>query len=394
MQAGSVELFVEKVKSARQILDSLKAEENRLYGITQDIKEYRQQVKTLAEHHNIPLDDSIADATIWTEQLKGLLTTATEKQAHRENAGNTLPDLKRQYQTANTALKRDADKKDELLKAAKANNVEEFRRKANDWRQMQDTISERDKKRLRLRTMWRDKHTDEELAKMFQDRTEEDLKDERSCLDASLSELRTSRNDNTEERGKLEGDLASMDGDDQASIAQEEREVQRTQANELAEEWSTLMLAQWLLERARRKYENERQPAVIQSASVWFAKMTSGRYAHIVPPADGTSGFSVVDRRERPKTPSQLSRGTQDQLYLALRFGLLQSLGHPGEQLPVIVDEALVNCDPDRAKVVASAFAELARTNQVLVMTCHPWMRDLFLNASDDVKVVELESKA
>ncbi|MFP6571654.1 MAG: hypothetical protein VB674_03470, partial [Vicinamibacterales bacterium] len=85
--------------------------------------------------------------------------------------------------------------------------------------------------------------------------------------------------------------------------------------------------------------------------------------------------------------------GTQDQLYLALRFGLIQSLGNPGdpgERLPIIVDEALVNCDPKRAKVAARAFVDLAATNQVLVMTCHPWVRDLFVEVSQDVQVVEL----
>jgi len=100
----------------------------------------------------------------------------------------------------------------------------------------------------------------------------------------------------------------------------------------------------------------------------------------------------VIDRHERIKKPNQLSRGTKDQLYLSLRFGLIQSLESYGERLPVIVDEALVNCDPDRARVAVEAFAELARTNQVLVMTCHPWMRDLFEEVSPNTKVIELDS--
>ena len=51
-----------------------------------------------------------------------------------------------------------------------------------------------------------------------------------------------------------------------------------------------------------------------------------------------------------------------------------------------------MNCDPDRARVAVEAFAELARTNQVLVMTGHPWMRDLFEEVSPNTKVIELDS--
>jgi uncharacterized protein YhaN len=38
----------------------------------------------------------------------------------------------------------------------------------------------------------------------------------------------------------------------------------------------------------------------------------------------------------------------------------------------VIVDDVLVNFDPERAARAAEAFALLAQTHQVLVFTCHP----------------------
>jgi uncharacterized protein YhaN len=389
LQVQNGELFVEKVKNARTVIELLKVEEKRLYGITQDIKEYRQQVEALAERHDIPLDASITDATIWTEQIKDLLEKANKEQENRENTRKSLSALKVGHKTACAALNRESDKLNELLKASKARDVEEFRRLAKESLRIQDVKSSREEARGQFRAMWRNEYTDEELAKMFHDCTKDDLEGRLNRVDDWLSELRTSQEEDLKEQATLEATRESMDGDEQASQYRAEREVMRTEANALAEEWSTLIVAQWLLEKARRKYEDERQPAVIQSASGWFTQMTDGRYTKIVPQAEGNSEFAVLDRRERTKTPAQLSRGTQDQLYLALRFGLIHN---HGERLPVIVDEALVNCDPDRAKVAASAFAELARTNQVLVMTCHPWMRDLFVQASPDAKVVDLGS--
>ena len=392
LKPDQVDTFIAHVKTTRETIKSLRKEEKRLYGVEQDIKEYRQDVKKLAGQHDIPLDESVTDATVWTEQIKTRLEQANKEQTDRKNAKNSLQKLTIRQKTAIAQLTRELNNKSDLLKAAKAKDVEEFRRKANEWDQLQQTRSEFEQKREQLCGMWMNDHPYDDLAKKCQAKTEREITDELQRLETALSGLANRHKDEMKERADLESARKSMDGDDKASKYRMEREVEQTQANELAEEWSTLIVAQWLLEQARRKYEKERQPAVIEKASIWFERMTGRRYARIVPPVDGTGEFSVIDRHERTKKPNQLSRGTKDQLYLSLRFGLIQSLESHGERLPVIVDEALVNCDPDRARVAVEAFAELARTNQVLVMTCHPWMRDLFEEVSPNTKVIELDS--
>ena len=75
--------------------------------------------------------------------------------------------------------------------------------------------------------------------------------------------------------------------------------------------------------------------------------MTCGRYESVFSPL-GSSEIHVTDSEGRSKQPHQLSRGTREQLFLALRFGLIRELAQRSERLPVIVDEALVNFDPDR----------------------------------------------
>jgi len=87
-----------------------------------------------------------------------------------------------------------------------------------------------------------------------------------------------------------------------------------------------------------------------------------------------------------------LSRGTREQLYLSLRFGLIREFGERTERLPVVVDEVLVNFDPKRAGRAARAFAELANTNQVLVFTCHPEIVQQFQEACADAQIYKLES--
>ena len=86
-----------------------------------------------------------------------------------------------------------------------------------------------------------------------------------------------------------------------------------------------------------------------------------------------------------------MSRGTREQLYLSLRFGLIREFGERTERLPVVVDEVLVNFDPKRAGRAARAFAELANTNQVLVFTCHPETVALFTDVASETQVIQID---
>jgi len=67
-----------------------------------------------------------------------------------------------------------------------------------------------------------------------------------------------------------------------------------------------------------------------------------------------------------------LSTGTAEQLYLAMRFGLVEHFGREAESLPVVMDDILVNFDPERAERAARSIEELATRHQVLYFTCHP----------------------
>ena len=119
--------------------------------------------------------------------------------------------------------------------------------------------------------------------------------------------------------------------------------------------------------------------------------MTDDRYKSLYTPM-GESTISVVDANGSTKQPDHLSRGTREQLYLALRFGLIREFGIHTEPLPVIVDEVLVNFDPERAQRAAKAFTDLSGTSQGPVFACHPNMVEAFNLACAHSQVIELSS--
>ena len=158
-------------------------------------------------------------------------------------------------------------------------------------------------------------------------------------------------------------------------------------------EYAVLALASHLLAHTQARYERDRQPDVVKHAESAFALMTDGRYPRISVPL-GKEAIEVFDASSASIPPSQLSRGTAEQLYLALRLGLIEQSGTVGADLPVLMDDVLVDFSPKRAEQAARAIADLATRRQVIFLTCHPATADLLCAVASGAARVELPSRA
>lgn len=66
-----------------------------------------------------------------------------------------------------------------------------------------------------------------------------------------------------------------------------------------------------------------------------------------------------------------LSRGTADQLYLALRLALCDMLLGGEDPCPIVLDDALINFDDARMGYALDYLAEIAQHRQILLFSCH-----------------------
>ena len=81
---------------------------------------------------------------------------------------------------------------------------------------------------------------------------------------------------------------------------------------------------------------------------------------------------SAFERTDGAQVPyGWLSAGTKDAFALALRLAMADHfLGR--EDGFLLLDDPLVNMDPERQKIAAGMLREFASRPQVLVFTCHP----------------------
>ncbi len=240
----------------------------------------------------------------------------------------------------------------------------------------------------------------------------EQIAGRREALEAFMSELEAADPGQLRERrSQAEEELQAIEAEideakDKASrIGQQIDDLERTEeASSLrlnlgvlqeklqvrARQWVALTIGQTLLREARARYERERKPAVVQQGQYFFSMITRDRYPRLISPP-GETQIQLEDRSGRRKALTELSRGTAEQLYLALRFGLVKEFSRRSESLPVVMDDILVNFDPERASEAAGAIAELANDNQVIVFTCHPETADLLKAQSPESLVIKLE---
>ncbi|MFH0911920.1 MAG: AAA family ATPase [Planctomycetota bacterium] len=247
--------------------------------------------------------------------------------------------------------------------------LEEARQK----RQKRDTLQKNAAiRRESLRRLAREFGSYEELLQALSTAPLEEIQARRRVLAERLKELEETRNRAARDLGGLDEAIRALEAEGDASMLRLEGEGLLSDLNEAAEAWGARALAQALLKEARARYEKEHQPAVVRDASRFFSLITGGAYARVGSSLEGEGALTAVDALDREKGVESLSRGTREELYLAVRLGLIREFGARQEPLPVVLDDVFVNFDPPRARAALTAVAELAKTHQVLLFTCHP----------------------
>ena len=385
----TAEVLQGQVELGRSRLGDVQSWQQRIKAIEKDIDEYVEAVEPLATAFDVTFDrnDSRTVAAA-ADRLVELLESVQESVRKRDGAEVELEEAELQLEERKNDLEKAEEELGQLLQSGGAEDAEEFRVRA----ELSARRTSLEVKALSAHNrLQRLSGPGEALERLRADLTDTDpqsiddaiaaLEDERDNADAQISERDT-------ERGAMQREVKALVGEEESSRLRMERHVLQEQIKSHAREWARLTLAQNLLEEARRKFERERQPGVVRHAEKFFTQITDGRYRQVYAPL-GEQTITVTDADGQTKQPSELSRGTREQLFLSLRFGLIRELGQRTEPLPVVVDEVLVNFDPERALRAAVAFTELSSTNQVLVFTCHPTVVELFRNAASEVGIEE-----
>ncbi|MDR0338405.1 MAG: AAA family ATPase [Planctomycetaceae bacterium] len=194
--------------------------------------------------------------------------------------------------------------------------------------------------------------------------------------------------DELEQRGQL-GEQLKRIADDQTTIKkQRELAILDEKIRCAILDWQTYAVCARMLDEIRATYERERQPRTLAEASELLKRLTDGKYHRIWTPL-GEETLMVDDAEGHTFDVVWLSRGTREQLFIALRLALASAFAQHGSILPLILDDVLVNFDSRRAFAAAKVLLEFAKSGrQIFLFTCHEHVCRMFQKLDIPVRIL------
>lgn len=201
---------------------------------------------------------------------------------------------------------------------------------------------------------------------------------------AALAAEERRRTELLDRRGRLMQELERLRTDAELEDRRQTLIERESQLESLLTRYAVLALSERLMSRAKAVFEEERQPEVLRRASRFFSRMTGGAYDRIVAPGD-RSGLLAESPGRQLLDSAFLSRGTQEQLYLAMRFALCDAASreHP---LPLLLDDLFVHFDETRLASTLPVLEEISDSRQLILFTCHRHVAELLENGIKDAK--------
>ena len=181
-----------------------------------------------------------------------------------------------------------------------------------------------------------------------------------------------------EELGGLKQKIKLLETGRESQVRYFQKAHVATDIYRAAEEWFARQIEEEAVQEMRQRFEKENISDTLDTASSYLHRISSGRYHRIWAPL-GEDFLCVDDEYNRTFRVEQLSGGTREQLFLAVRFALVREFARRGVELPVVMDDLFVNFDEERTSAAADCLIEIAREGQqVLFFTCHQHLAELF----------------
>ncbi len=386
----SLDAFVSELAAVRRDFGRFEIDRTEFETDLTRLADFASRVTALAQE--VRFSDPEVDPIRLAESMKETLDEHRNRDQRRRNAGKSLELERKRQREAEMRLAEAAGNLDEICRLVGADTLD-------DASERFEAIAERgrlqtsiDQRIVVLKTHARDEPLEHWIQAV------RDLAPERSAqlaadLRRQFDEAKTERTELWNHRFALESDLNRIEAGIESSqvlVAEEKRKVFfETSAGHMARYLKCLLTSR-VLKDASEEYRRRMGEQVIELASANFRTLTLGSFAGVSTLADDDSGRRLVAVRGGDDGSflelDQLSEGTQDQLFLALKIAMIQNrmierASKGLEPLPVIFDDILVQFDDARAAAAFELLAELAKSTQVIYLTHHRHLVDVARSA-------------
>ncbi len=382
LPVSAATVFLDKCSTLSKKLDDAENDKGRIEGMKRDIKEFEDKIAGFVARYapdlaGIPVDQAVREVSSRTTKAKADAAAQAMLSGERATRKKDLDKARetiRQMSERLVALRWEAG-------CATDEELPDAEERSESARSLDGRIAELTKQVLVLAAG----RKLEEFAGEAERKDPERVRQELAKAEVDLSEAQEEFGRVRQDLGVASEKLRAMDG--RADAARAAQQAQETLAllREDAERYVRVRLAAKILRTEIERYRQKSQGPVLRRAAEFFTLVTQRRFVGLQPDYGSGDEPILVGMRGNGERVALagMSDGTQDQLYLALRLASLEEFIAGGELLPLLVDDALVNFDDDRARAALKVLEDLGMSTQVIFFTHHQHMVALAEGALD-----------
>ncbi|MBC2185622.1 AAA family ATPase [Listeria sp. FSL L7-0253] len=264
--------------------------------------------------------------------------------------------------------------KAELLERADTNEEEEFRIAAM-------RVKEEQKWRERLVLLEAQLEPDKRIA-LSQFENQAIIKEKELHLEEKLRKIEVEQEQFYASLAAKNHEISKLEEGGTFAVLMQEFYSEKSQLQQIAAEWTETKLALQILQDTMQQLQEGKLPKTLKLASDYFQHLTNGNYTKVYLQENR---LQVESKDIVPFFPEELSQATKEQLYLAIRFALIDVI-HKDFPLPIIIDDGFVHFDSARMGQMMQLLQKRKSENQVIFFTCHQETRKYF--SSEDIRVL------
>ena len=365
---------IDKLSATRVRLDGLPGEEARISAMQTRIEEFDRRVRSLCEALNSELLRDPPELAI--EKLDEQVGRAVEAQRKHDELSQKLTAARDLLKSLNERHSKHDTERTRLFALADATAEAEFLEvvsRAEKVVRLDGEIEQLAREVNLIRAG--DEHDEFESLLAHSERSV--LEGEQRDLGERLRQQEQLKREADEAVGAARKELAQLDGSGDVAILTEELSRKRSLLAAEVDRYMPLVYARHLLNAAVSRFEKDNQPEMIATVSRLLGQMTGGKYIEFDRSGGGKQNVLIRRADGVERTPDQLSTGTREQLYLAIRLAYVLHYCEKNQPLPIIIDHVMANFDEERIRQTLTALADVSKSAQVLIFTCHPRTVDL-----------------
>lgn len=360
---------------------------NKKNGLIEEIQMLEDNIK---RYLNLIKEDLVSMESI--RKLKGEYSKYLEQKRQEIETENEINGLIKEVKGAESKQKDIESNLTKLYEKNKVNSIDAFKEGLERKKNYERSLQLLESKKSLLNNILGENNIDF-LKKKSQDFAEtigQDIKAlDKEELIANLKEINDIILETKNELTRFEEKVRILSSSTTELVQIEEELIRKNRIkDEFERNLSSLELAKNTIDKISRNIQRDFAPRLNNEVGKIINKVTVGKYIEVK--ITENLEIKVVDPSNNKLVDvEKLSGGTIDQLYFAMRFGIIDIIKEENN-LPLILDDCFVQYDYDRLANILEFLSRESLNRQIILFTCHNREKEILGNKGIEYNLVNI----